>query len=121
MNQIQTSPAQISRRSFMVGTSAMASGGLALGFHFPAAAQSNELSTLGGSEINAWVVVRPDDSCVIRIARAEMGQGTGGYEPNAAGNARSSGVKRASLCRGRGALLQSFEADFEARRRATGA
>ena len=76
MNQIQTSPAQISRRSFMVGTSAMASGGLALGFHFPAAAQSNELSTLGGSEINAWVVVRPDDSCVIRIARAEMGQGT---------------------------------------------
>ena len=25
---------------------------------------------------NAWVVVRPDDSCVIRIARAEMGQGT---------------------------------------------
>jgi isoquinoline 1-oxidoreductase beta subunit len=65
----------LTRRQFVV-SSAMASGGLALGFHFPAAAQSNELSTLGGSEINAWVVVRPDDSCVIRIARAEMGQGT---------------------------------------------
>ena len=65
----------LSRRQFVV-SSAMASGGLALGFHFPAAAQSNELSTLGGTEINAWVVVRPDDSCVIRIARAEMGQGT---------------------------------------------
>jgi isoquinoline 1-oxidoreductase subunit beta len=67
--------AALTRRQFVV-SSAFASGGLALGFHFPAAAQSNELSTLGGSEINAWVVVRPDDSCVIRIARAEMGQGT---------------------------------------------
>ena len=65
----------LTRRQFVV-SSAFASGGLALGFHFPAAAQSNELSTMGGSEINAWVVVRPDDSCVIRIARAEMGQGT---------------------------------------------
>lgn len=65
----------LTRRQFVV-SSALASGGLALGFHFPAAAQSNELSTLGGDEINAWVVVRPDDSCVIRIARAEMGQGT---------------------------------------------
>ena len=67
--------AALTRRQFVV-SSALASGGLALGFHFPAAAQSNELSTLGGDEINAWVVVRPDDSCVIRIARAEMGQGT---------------------------------------------
>jgi len=68
-------PVALTRRQFVV-SSALASGGLALGFHFPAAAQSNELSTLGGDEINAWVVVRPDDSCVIRIARAEMGQGT---------------------------------------------
>ena len=29
-----------------------------------------------GAEVNAWVVVKPDDTCVIRIARAEMGQGT---------------------------------------------
>ena len=29
-----------------------------------------------GAEVNAWVVVRPDDTCVIRIARSEMGQGT---------------------------------------------
>ena len=27
-------------------------------------------------EINAWVVVQPDDTVVIRIARSEMGQGT---------------------------------------------
>jgi isoquinoline 1-oxidoreductase beta subunit len=29
-----------------------------------------------GAEIGAWVVVKPDDTCVIRIARSEMGQGT---------------------------------------------
>ena len=28
------------------------------------------------AEINAWVVVRPDETCVLRIARSEMGQGT---------------------------------------------
>ena len=27
-------------------------------------------------EINAWVVIKPDERCVIRIARSEMGQGT---------------------------------------------
>src|SRR5206468_12109522 len=29
-----------------------------------------------GAEVGAWVVVKPDDTCVIRIARSEMGQGT---------------------------------------------
>jgi isoquinoline 1-oxidoreductase beta subunit len=67
---------KISRRKFLVGTAA-ASGGLALGFSLPfgiapAAAQSGAAA----SEVNIWVVVQPDDSCVIRIARAEMGQGT---------------------------------------------
>ena len=27
-------------------------------------------------EVNAWVVIKPDDTVVIRIARSEMGQGT---------------------------------------------
>jgi len=66
-----------SRRKFIVG-SAAAGGGLALGFNLPfgvepAAAQS---VAAGNTEVNAWVVVKPDDTCVIRIARAEMGQGT---------------------------------------------
>jgi isoquinoline 1-oxidoreductase beta subunit len=30
----------------------------------------------GSPEVNAWVVIQPDDSVVIRIARSEMGQGT---------------------------------------------
>ncbi len=66
----------LSRRKFII-SSAAAGGGLTLGFHLPfgigsAAAQSAADVT----EINAWVVVKPDDTCVIRIARAEMGQGT---------------------------------------------
>ena len=69
--------AKLSRRKFIVGTAAAAGGGLALGFHLPfgvglAAAQA----AADGSEINAWVFIKPDDTCVIRIARSEMGQGT---------------------------------------------
>src|SRR6266568_2558435 len=30
----------------------------------------------GSPEVTAWVVIRPDDSVVIRVARSEMGQGT---------------------------------------------
>jgi len=68
---------KISRRSFIV-TTAAASGGLAIGFRLPAGAGSAEAqsATAAGAEINAWVVVKPDDTCVIRIARSEMGQGT---------------------------------------------
>jgi isoquinoline 1-oxidoreductase beta subunit len=66
--------ATVSRRSFVVG-SAAAGGGLALGFHLPLGAASAQPQA-AGVEVNAWVVVKPDDSCMIRIARTEMGQGT---------------------------------------------
>ena len=69
----------VSRRRFVVG-SAAASGGLALGFHLPfgmnAGISTAAAQAPAGPEVNAWVVVKPDDTCVIRIARAEMGQGT---------------------------------------------
>ncbi|MEE8631398.1 MULTISPECIES: xanthine dehydrogenase family protein molybdopterin-binding subunit [Methylobacterium] len=62
----------LSRRFFLAG-SAAAAGGLALGFDLPGAAAAPDAAT---PEINAWVVVRPDETVVIRIARSEMGQGT---------------------------------------------
>jgi isoquinoline 1-oxidoreductase subunit beta len=66
---------RLSRRSFIVGTTA-AAGGLALGVRLPFGSGSAEAQGSAGAEIGAWVVVKPDDTCVIRIARSEMGQGT---------------------------------------------
>jgi isoquinoline 1-oxidoreductase subunit beta len=67
---------KVSRRAFVVGTAA-AGGGLALGFNLPFAAGSASAETAAlGTEVNIWVAIKPDDTCVIRIARSEMGQGT---------------------------------------------
>ena len=68
----------MNRRKFILRSAAAAGGGLALGFNLPfglsgAAAQT---AAAAGTEINAWVFVKPNDTCVIRIARSEMGQGT---------------------------------------------
>jgi isoquinoline 1-oxidoreductase beta subunit len=65
-----------SRRSFLK-TSAVLGSGLVLSFHIPRSAQAAEATEAAmAPEVNAWVVVRPDDTVVIRIARSEMGQGT---------------------------------------------
>ena len=45
-------------------------------FIVASAATATKASAAGPVEVNAWVVVKPDDTCVIRIARSEMGQGT---------------------------------------------
>src|SRR5262245_63021012 len=66
--------AKITRRTFIV-TSAAAGGGLALGFNAPFGIDT-AIAQESGAEVNAWVVIKPDDTTVIRIARAEMGQGT---------------------------------------------
>ena len=61
----------LSRRKFIIHSGAVG-GGLALGFNLPFAFGAD----VPGTEVNAWVVVKPDSSCVIRVARSEMGQGT---------------------------------------------
>ena len=65
---------QLSRRHFLGASSAVA-GSLVVGFHIPFASVASAQNA-ATQEINAWVVVQPDDTVVIRIARSEMGQGT---------------------------------------------
>jgi isoquinoline 1-oxidoreductase subunit beta len=65
---------KIDRRSFLVGTVAVG-GGLSLGLELPFGPDVVRAAD-GSPEINAWVVIRPDDIVVIRIARSEMGQGS---------------------------------------------
>src|SRR3954463_7474851 len=65
---------KMNRRSFLA-TSAAAGGGLALSMNIPFGADIVRAAD-GAPEVNAWVVIRPDDTVVIRIARSEMGQGT---------------------------------------------
>lgn len=66
---------KINRRSFILATVA-AGGGLAIGLDLPFGGANVAHAADGTPEINAWVVIRPDDTVVIRIARAEMGQGS---------------------------------------------
>jgi isoquinoline 1-oxidoreductase beta subunit len=60
------------RRRFL-GSTAATAGALVVGFHVP---RKGLAQTPLPDEINAWVVVKPDDTVVVRIARSEMGQGT---------------------------------------------
>ncbi|MSQ74142.1 MAG: xanthine dehydrogenase family protein molybdopterin-binding subunit [Betaproteobacteria bacterium] len=65
---------KISRRSFIAGTAAVG-GGLALGLQLPFGPTVVRAAD-GSPEIGVWVVIRPDDTVVIRVVRSEMGQGT---------------------------------------------
>jgi isoquinoline 1-oxidoreductase beta subunit len=69
-----TASPRLNRRSLLVGAAAIG-GGLSLRLRIPfglAGAQAAD----SAPEVNAWVIIRPDDTVVIRIARSEMGQGT---------------------------------------------
>jgi isoquinoline 1-oxidoreductase beta subunit len=63
----------LNRRGFL-GSAAAATGSLVVGFHVPLTAQAQSASA--PPEVNAWVVVQPDERVIVRIARSEMGQGT---------------------------------------------
>jgi len=61
----------LSRRGFIAG-SAAAAGCFSLGFNL-ASAQSDPKTP---DEVNAWIVIHPDETVVLRMAKSEMGQGS---------------------------------------------
>src|SRR5215207_1628839 len=71
IHQTSLAPNSLGRRGFLVSSAAVA-GGFSLGFSIPFEADAQSPV----KELNAWVVIHPDDKVVIRIARSEMGQGT---------------------------------------------
>src|SRR5881275_1697139 len=71
MNQMP----KLTRRGFVIGTAA-AGAGLAIGLDIPFGGPTVVRAADGSPEVNVWVVIRPDNTTVIRVARSEMGQGT---------------------------------------------
>jgi isoquinoline 1-oxidoreductase beta subunit len=65
---------RISRRRFIL-TGAAVGGGLAIGIN-PFGGITKVAAAETPPEVTAWVVIRPDDGVVVRIARSEMGQGS---------------------------------------------
>jgi isoquinoline 1-oxidoreductase subunit beta len=65
---------QIDRRAFLASVAAVG-GALALGFEIPFGPQAGRASA-ATREITAWIVIEPDDTVVIRVAKSEMGQGS---------------------------------------------
>ena len=73
---------EVSRREFLA-TVAAAHGAFVLGFWFPSRASAQTPAQPGASwyqdsstpELNAWIVIAPDDTVTIRIAQTELGQG----------------------------------------------
>lgn len=63
-----------SRRGFLASAGA-AAGAFSFGFSFPMPDRALAQQAVA-PDVNGWVVIRPDDTVVIRIARIEMGQGS---------------------------------------------
>jgi isoquinoline 1-oxidoreductase subunit beta len=65
---------QPDRRSFLASIAAVG-GSLALGFEIPFDTRAVQAS-VSSREITAWIVIEPDETVIIRVAKSEMGQGS---------------------------------------------
>ncbi len=71
-----TATPKLSRRNLLI-SGAAAGGGLAIGLQTGIGdAIAQRVLGSPGDEVAAWVVIKPDNSYIVRIARSEMGQGT---------------------------------------------
>jgi len=75
MSAVESTVSGAGRRRFLKG-SAAAAGSLVVSFHIPFVRDAEAQGVAAAPEVNAWVVVQPDDTVIIRIARSEMGQGS---------------------------------------------
>ncbi|MCU0870682.1 MAG: molybdopterin-dependent oxidoreductase [Burkholderiales bacterium] len=67
-------PFHTDRRGFLIG-SAAATGALVIGVPLLHAGTAGAADA-SGVEVTHWIVIQPDDTVVIRIARSELGQGS---------------------------------------------
>jgi isoquinoline 1-oxidoreductase subunit beta len=67
--------ATLDRRQFLKSTAALG-GGLALEFSTAGTALAQVGAPSSPLEVTHWIVINPDDTIVIRVARSEMGQGS---------------------------------------------
>jgi len=74
---------EVNRREFLA-TVAAAQGAFVLGFWAPGKAEAQTAAVPAGAawsrdtatpEVNAWIVIDPDDTVTVRIAQTELGQG----------------------------------------------
>ena len=81
MGHMRADDAGIARRDFLIAT-VTAAGGLAVGVSLPGIAGAVPLpgspwsdDAAAAGEVNAWILIEPDDSVTIRVAKSEMGEG----------------------------------------------